>query len=515
MHQGHTSGIAHTRWATHGAKTDRNAHPHQDSKNRVALVHNGVIQNSQELKQELVKTGIEFRSETDTEVIAQLIGFYMDKGMSSLEAAKQTQKRLHGTWGVVILAKDMPGKIIAMKNGSPLLIGLGDKRKFVGSEPGAFARHTRQYIALQDMEIAVVSATDQLDLSRVETHPEDNIPLSPDPWPHWTIKEIMEQPVAISLALNYGGRILDDMRVKLGGLEDHKAALTQIQNLVVDAAEVSIDTLPKIASGLALISQSGETKDVHRAALLAKELNVPCFSVVNVVGSLIARTTGCGLYLNAGREFAVASTKAFTSTVCCLALAANWFSQNRQGPGRDAKQRDLIDSLHRLPTNIGMALSTRGKMREIAAKMRDTRSMFVLGKGFAEPVAREGALKIKEITYIHAEGYAGGALKHGPFALIEKGTPIILIILDDSQAVFMDIAAAEVKTRGAYTIVITNNSKIVGQGHADEIVEIPTNGVLTALLAAVPIQILAYEISVLRGINPDRPRNLAKAVTVD
>ena len=577
-HRGHNVGIAHTRWATHGGKTDANAHPHSDAKGRVAIVHNGVIQNYEEMRREVESHGVRMRSETDSEVIAQLIGVYLDAGLDVVAAARRVHERLRGTWGVVAVAQGLPGKVIAMKNGSPLLVGLADGRAFVASEPGAFARHTRRFVALHDGEFAVIGCGGcaGLDVSRVQVHEGAAAALSPAPWPHWTIREIMEQPVALSMALNCGGRILSDREVKLGGLEARRADLLAVRHLliaacgtsafagqygaglmrslgcfdtvqVVDAAEVTAESMPRSSSGgggghggccggggVLAISQSGETKDVHRAVLLARELGLPVFSVVNAVGSLIARTTGCGLYLNAGREAAVASTKAFTSQVCCLALIAVWFAQQREqcGTGRPAKQADLVAALQRLPTSVGVALGTRAHCRDIAARIIAAtttttttakpspcggncakRGMFVLGKGLAEPVAREGALKIKEITYVHAEGYGGGALKHGPFALIEEGTPIILIIPDDDQAAFMDIAAAEVMSRGAYTVVITDNRRLAK--HAHDVIEVPTCGPLSALVAIVPIQLIAYEMSVLRGINPDKPRNLAKAVTVD
>eukprot|EP01133_Synstelium_polycarpum_P011986 gene11986-13997_t len=542
IHKGHVIGIAHTRWATHGGKTDRNAHPHHDDKNRVAVVHNGVIENSSALREELEKKGIVFRSETDTEVIAQLIGQFLEAGFPIIEAVKETQKKMHGTWGVAVVCKDVPDQIIALKNGSPLLIGIGKDRMFIASEAGAFARHTKEFISMENGEIAILRADGHsLDLSRIELAPHEIISLSPEPYPHWTIKEITEQPMSISRALNYGGRIFDDSRVKLGGLEEAKDILLPIKNLVIsgcgtsyfaaqlgakimrylgafdtiqviDAGEVSRENLPRAASGILMISQSGETKDVHRVMILAEECNIPSFAVVNSVGSLIARGAVCGVYLNAGREHAVASTKAFTSQVTVLSLIANWFAQHRGL--EEGKRRHLIESLHRLPTNLGMALRVRDKCAEIAKKLYKKNSMFVLGKGLSEPIAYEGALKIKEITYIHAEGYSGGALKHGPFALIEPGTPIILIVLDDAHAQLMRIAGEEVKARGAYTIFITNNPALA-KNIADDIIIIPSNGVLTSLLAAIPLQLIAYEVSILRGYDPDRPRNLAKAVTTD
>lgn len=289
-----------------------------------------------------------------------------------------------------------------------------------------------------------------------------------------------------------------------------------------DASECSSDRLPKKSAGLLVVSQSGETKDVHRVLQTAEELpnEIPMFSVVNSVGSLIARTTKCGVYLNAGRENAVASTKAFVTQVTVMGLIAAWFAQNRPEGNRN-KMDELIQCLHRLPIAIGMALRSREQCAEIAEKLLPSEHLFVLGRGYGEPIAYEGALKIKEITYLHAEGYPGGALKHGPFALIEGSkdgkfgaTPIILIVLDDEHSSFMMNAAEAVRARGAYTIVITDNPKMCAN-IADTIIPIPTNGPMTALLASVPLQLIAYELAIRKGINPDVPRNLAKAVTVD
>lgn len=543
QHASHVIGIAHTRWATHGAKTNANAHPHHDAKNRVAIVHNGVIENAMQLRDELSrKHQIEFRSETDTEVIAQLIGTYLDKGTELADAVKHALQRLEGTWGLAVISKDHPDQIIAAKNGSPIVIGVGQGRMFIASEPAAFSQHTKEFISLENGEVAVVKTDGHtLDLSRVEKAPDQEILLSPEPYPHWTIKEIMEQPEAISRALNYGGRIFDDSRVKLGGLDGQKDILLGVKHLViaacgtsyhaalygarimrelkafdtiqvVDAAELSRDNFPPQDGGLLVISQSGETKDVHRAVVNAQKEDVPVFSVINSVGSLIARATKCGVYVNAGREHAVASTKAFTTQVTVLALIAAWFSQHRNAESQT--RQNLIDALHRLSTNCGMTLRTRERCQQIADKLIKADHAFILGKGYCEPIAREGALKIKEITYLHAEGYPGGALKHGPFALIEEGTPIILTILDDQHAHFMRTSAEEVRARGAYTIVITDRPELA-EGVADDVIHIPSDGLLTGLIATIPTQLLAYELAIKKNINPDKPRNLAKAVTVD
>lgn len=541
-HVGNRFGIGHTRWATHGGKTDANAHPHSDMKNRLALVHNGVIENSHALKASLEAAGVVFKSQTDTEVIAQLIGKYLDDGEALDVAMKHALAKLEGTWGVAVVSPLMPNTILAARNGSPLVVGVGRGTMYVASEPSAFNNQTREFIALQNGEFALITPEGTtLDTSRVELAPEEVIELSPAPFDHWTIKEIMEQPDALARTLNHGARIPTDLDVKLGGLERNKETLLGIKHLViaacgtslhagmygalamralkafdtvqvVDASEITEHHFAPHGAGLLVISQSGETKDTHRALVIAQERGVPTFSVVNAVGSLIARSTKCGVYLNAGREHAVASTKAFSTQVVALEMIAAWFSMHR---GTEAeRRRHLIDELRRLPTLVKIALNTRDAVKEIAKTLVDAEHCFVLGKGPCESIAREGALKIKEITYLHAEGYAGGALKHGPFALIVENTPVILCIFDDQHGQLMRTAAEEVRARGARTIIITDNPKLA-EGVATETIIVPKNGVLTGLVANIPMQILAYELAVLKGINPDRPRNLAKAVTVD
>lgn len=592
-HVGNAIGIAHTRWATHGGKSDANSHPHCDQFGHVAVVHNGTITNYNELKRELKAEGVsEFKSETDTEVIAALIGLFVEQGASVLVATQLALKRLEGTWGLCVVARDEPGKIIVARNGSPLVIGYGsDDTMYIASETTAFNRHTKRFISLQDGELAVVTpgmaelnpeslgnsgpesdsgnSLQRFPTSRLATAPDVNIRLSPDPYPHWTIREISEQPQAVAAALGYGGRV-SETQVYLGGLEAEKDRMLSIQHLLIaacgtslnaskygaklmrslgafdsvmteDAAEVTVETLPKAgagAGGLLVVSQSGETKDVHRVLRLAESGDnnsnhdrLPRFSVVNAVGSLIARSTKCGVYLNAGRENAVASTKAFVTQVTVMGLIAGWFAQNRQLDSENnsnnphvqktnAPATELIQAMHRLPITMGMALRTRNQCKEVAESLKDAEHLFVLGKGYGEPIAYEGALKIKEITYVHAEGYSGGALKHGPFALIENKTgkfgqtPIILIVLDDEHGTHMKTAAEEVRARGAQTIVITDCPSMC-EDIADVIIPIPNNGPLTALLAVIPLQIIAYELALKRGINPDVPRNLAKAVTVD
>jgi len=567
-HSGNHVGIAHTRWATHGGKTDENSHPHLDMRNRIAVVHNGTITNYNELKGQLQKEGVTFRSQTDTEVIAQLIGHLIEEsGCSVLSAVNQAMSCCEGTWGICVMDKQEPDQVVVARNGSPLVIGYGTNQMYIGSETVAFSRHTKQFVQLQDGETAVIrpdvaelnpqedegesisEALMRFPTSRLEKAPDIKIRLTPDPYPHWTIREIIEQPKAIAAALGYGGRLSDD-EVYLGGLEQEKDTLLQVTDLLIsacgtslnagnygaklmrqlgcfrtvqtgDAAEMQACNIPRPNGGICVISQSGETKDVHRVLKTAQNLpeNVPMFSVINSVGSLIARTTKCGVYTHAGRENAVASTKAFVTQVTVLGLIACWFAQNRD-TAKKGKMDELIQSMHRLPITCGMTLRCRKQCKEVAESIRNSEHMFVLGKGFGEPIAHEGALKIKEITYLHAEGYSGGALKHGPFALIEGKdgnfgqTPIIMLVLDDEHAALMKTAAEETRARGANVIVITDNPSMCSD-ISDHIIPIPNNGPMTALLAVIPLQMIAYELACLRGINPDVPRNLAKAVTVD
>mmetsp|Transcript_25579 Transcript_25579/g.46327 ORF Transcript_25579/g.46327 Transcript_25579/m.46327 type:complete len:727 (-) Transcript_25579:278-2458(-) len=554
----HHVGIAHTRWATHGGKTDANAHPHMDSSGNLALVHNGTLNNANELRAELRTLGHEFTSQTDTEVIAKLIGHFIEQDTLSVkDATEKALTRCDGTWGLCIMCTDAPDQLVVACNGSPLVIGISDDRTFVASETSAFNRYTKNFISMKDGEIGVLHADGRsLDLSRRQIAPDQEVKLSPGPYPHWTIKECIEQPEAIARALCFGGRLGPD-KVLLGGLDKDAEKMSKIKNMTlsacgtslnaakyaeklmkdlgsfdrvysIDAAETEAKDFPKCKdaeeSGLIVVSQSGETKDVHRVVNIAQNNGISVISVVNTVGSLIARTTKLGVYCNAGRENAVASTKAFTTQVSALALIALWFRQQKDiangKTGRNADTERLKEALMRLPITFGMAMATRDQCKGIAARLMNKRHCFVLGKGYGEPVAMEGALKIKEMCYLHAEGYSGGALKHGPFALIEdeKGdhgaTPIILIILDDQHAHHMRTCAEEVKSRGAEMIIITDKASLA-DGLVDDPIVIPTNGVMTALGAVLPLQLIAYELSLMRGINPDTPRNLAKAVTVD
>lgn len=543
-HENNTVGIAHTRWATHGPKTDNNAHPHIDCKNRIALVHNGIIENYKDLKKFLIKRGYTFSSDTDSEVLANLISFYLEK-YDIWDSINRAIGKLQGTWGVAILYNKEPNNIYLCKKGSPLLVAYDDDFTIIASESSAFSQYTNRYIILRDNEI-IKLGTDKdeqfIDYEFKIVEEVEEIKLTPDPYKHWMIKEIFEQPTTILRAINMGGRIYDNYNVKLGGLMNHKDELLDIKNLiiiasgtsyyaglmgckffkylkcfntvnVIDAAEFTIDDIPEDKPGIIVLSQSGETKDVHDAIELAKMHNIIVIGIVNVVGSLIARESDCGIYLNAGREVAVASTKSFTSQVVVLSLMALWFSQYKIKELKH-KRSSMINDIRNLSinfTNIIHNISTIIS-NDFIDILKYKKNMFVLGRGSAYPIACEAALKIKEISYIHAEGFSGGALKHGPFALIEKNMPIILIILDDENIDKMYSAAEEVKARGAYVIAITNLKKY-NKDIFDHIIKIPDCGIMTSLLAIMPIQYLSYKISLELGNNPDCPRHLAKSVT--
>jgi glucosamine--fructose-6-phosphate aminotransferase (isomerizing) len=556
------TGLAHARWATAGDKADpANVHPHLDSSGKIALVHNGTLTNGRELKQELEHLGYHFKSQTDSEVIVQLIGHYYNsnkddaggaKTTSLKEATRQALERCDGTWGLCILCADNPNELVVACNGSSLYVGIGDDRIYVASESEVFQKYTNNSILLKDGEIGVLHVEGHtLDLTRQESYAGDHqvsAPIVPDGYSHWTLKEIIEQPEAIARALGYGGR-LGWETVVLGGPDSQKGKLSRIQHMIIagcgsslnaakygerlfkhlqsvpgriawlDSADADEDDYPIANAGLIAVSQSGETKDTNRVVEEAMGQGLTAMSVANTVGSKLARVTNLGVYCHAGTENGVTSTKTFTAQVTCLALLALWFRQLRDkvdGPSKSVETERLKEAILRLPISLGMALTSREKCQQVAKRLQHKEHCFVLGKGFAEPIAYEGAQKLKEMSYLHAEGYSGGALKHGPFALIENdkngkfgATPIILLILDDAHAQHMRTCAEEVLARGADVIIITDKPELAKDLDDNPIV-IPSNGPMTALGAMMPLQLIAYELALLRGLNPDKSRNLAK-----
>jgi glucosamine--fructose-6-phosphate aminotransferase (isomerizing) len=545
--------IGHTRWATHGAKTDINAHPHHDNMNRIALVHNGIIENFSSLKEDLIKKGYHFVSQTDTEVIAVLIGYYLDNGLSMTESVKHAVSELKGTWALVIIHREHSNKLWITRNGSPLLLGIEEDFVMIASEQIAFHNYIKQYIVLNNHDLIEVSLIDQkisynVNIQEYQTKVKQhtNIELSPTGYDHWTIKEIHEQPESVLRAINNGGRLLSDSTVRLGGLDSNKSNLLSIDHMILlgcgtsfhsglwvldifkgleifdtvsiyDGADFNKHDIPRWGKvGAILISQSGETKDLHRCIQIIQENNMISIGVVNVIDSFIARESDCGVYLNAGREVAVASTKSFTNQCIVLTLIAIWFSQNIVSWSSNPKKKNIclekrkriIKDLHNLPFQMKEILKIENldKIKHISRTIIGKNSMFILGKGKEEAVAKEGALKIKEITYIHAEGYSSSALKHGPFGLIVPGLPIILLDVNEKYREKNENVFQEVSARGAHVLKISdeNGQLIIGK-----------NQTFGGILSNVYIQLISYYCALEKGLNPDFPRNLAKVVTVE
>lgn len=555
-HAGATAGIGHTRWATHGRVSVENAHPHLSGDRTVAVAHNGTISNHVQLREELAEGGATFAGETDSELIAHLISSELS-GASDDDAPHYVIERavgaavarLQGTWGLAVVWAGAPGCVVATCHGSPLVVGFSGPRKFAASEPAAIAAHTKDYLELRDGETATLRSGMFVRLSGPKiAHASQVVPTSPAPFEHWMIREIMEQPESLRSVTNDGGRI-DGSRPKLGGIDAHRDEVYGCTTMVVsacgsslyagmygvklarrlkafeaafavDAGEVDADVFHNACRDtvLCVLSQSGETKDTLRAVDAAASAGVPCVSLVNVVGSSIARKSTCGVYLSAGREQSVASTKAFSAQVVAMALVAAWFCAENHASA------SLIAQVRRAAATCDQTLSAARDSAKLAASLLVGHDhVFVLGKGFGEPIALEGALKIKEVSYVHAEGFSGGALKHGPLALISEsdgsgtlaGTPVVLIVLDDEHKDRMMVAAQTVRSRGASTVIVTDLPRDAVGHVADVFVPVCANGMLTALSAAYALQIVAYEMAVAKGLNPDMPRNLAKSVTVD
>lgn len=554
-------GIGHNRWATHGMKSDANAHPHMSYNRQFIIVHNGIIENYIELRDELISRGFRFNSQTDTEVIVNLVEYYSREGNTTYDSLNYTIQRLHGTYGIILIDMKTPDHLFCVRNGSPLLVGKTDDTIIITSEQSGFCNRVLNYITLNNDDICVISCvlttsapstssapTNRLSIKTASTYSRKKVSslarsLVPDPFPHWTIREINEQPAIITAAINNGGRIKNTTEVKLGGLECHESRLKQIKNVIIlgcgtsyfaglygmhffkwlcnfntvqtfDGADLTELDIPREGATLfILVSQSGETKDLHRCIEIAKTANIMTLGIINVVDSLIAREVDCGIYCNAGTEVGVASTKAFTSQVVCLSLAAIWFSQI--AGINEMRRSKMIHDLNNLSNDFSNVLDIMDMSIQTIAqtKFKSANNMFLLGKGTDEIVAREGSLKIKEITYLHSEGYSSGSLKHGPFALLDKTFPVIIFNLDLRHMSKTMNCVEEVLSRNAPVLLITNNRTIEDARYTQ--IHIPSNTSFSSLLGIVPIQLLAYYLSIDRGINPDKPKNLAKVVTVE
>ena len=546
-------GISHTRWSTHGIINKVNTHPHVCYRNKLALVHNGIIENYYEIKQKLIKNGVTFISQTDTEVIVNLISYNMNIYNDLNKSLQKSFLELRGTWGLLLLHCDEPNSIYLAKNGSPILISLNDNIAMISSEQSGFQGLTNNYTCLNDGDISVIKKeNNKMKLETLYSNKplrnivsyklnKTNMISSPSPYAHWTIKEILEQDESMKRAINMGGRIKNDEQVRLGGLTRYKDKLLKIENLiilgcgtsfnagligkkyfmdmrifntiqVIDGAEFTIDDIPlKGKTGLLLLSQSGETKDLHKCIKIGRDNNMIIISVINVVGSVIAREVDCGIYLNAGREVAVASTKCFTSQIVVLAMMSIWFAQNKNLYKQ--KRIQYIQHLRNLSIDIKKTFKTREQCKKIADLIYKKNNCFLLGKGGNQAIGKEGALKIKEISYIHAQAYSASSLKHGTFALLEENTPVLYISSDDKWWYKINNTAEEVKSRKGLNILITDKDT-KGETY-NHIIKVPNNNTFFGLLSVIPLQFIAYELSINKGINPDFPKNLAKCVTTE
>ena len=541
-------GIAHTRWATHGGKTDINSHPHQSYDDKFTIVHNGIIENFQEIKDMLSLRGIKMRSHTDTEVIVNLIAMYFDEDNDIITAIKRTTAMMKGTWGIAVLYKNDPNKLYCTRHGSPLLIGYDDSTAMVTSEQSGFCNKFNKYIVLNNHDICIIEkhvVTGGVTINTKYIYTEKqalniNNTMTPDPYSHWMIKETHEQVESSLRAISLGGRLTND-DVHLGGLLTKEHELKKLDNIILlgcgtsynagmmgahflkelsgfnsvqlfDGAEFCEYDIPILGkTGLILISQSGETKDLHRCIKIAQNQDLFTIGIVNVVDSLIAREVDCGCYMNAGREVAVASTKSFTSQVIILSMIAILFSQMKNI--HKTKRHHMLTDIRTLHMDIAKTIESNELFIQsnIVPLFNDKYNCFLLGKGKCESIAREGALKIKEVSYIHAEGYSTSSLKHGPFALLVPDFPVILIAPDDEHYTKSLNAYAEITSRLAIVIMITDNDKC----DKPNTIKIPYNKTYRELLSIIPLQLLSYELSLSRGLNPDMPRNLAKVVTVE
>ncbi len=542
-------GIAHTRWATHGAPTEPNAHPHTDCPGEIALVHNGIIENAGTLKKKLISLGHEFRTETDTEVVAHLIEEAYDGRLEDAVRAALTQ--VEGTYGLAIMSSREPGKIVGARKGSPLLVGVGEGHEyFLASDVAAVLAHTRDFVYLEDGEMAVltregyqISTLKGRELSREVTRVDwDLDSIEKGGFEHFMIKEIFEQPETLENAIR--GRLLEEEgTAKLGGLEHMIEDLARTEQIIIMASgtswhagligEYMIEEFARIPveveyasefryrnpvirpnTTVIAISQSGETADTLAAVREAKRQGAVAMGIVNVVGSTIARETDGGVYIHAGPEIGVASTKAFTSQVAVLALFTLLMARRR---GMSVVQgREIVAALMDIPTKVRQVLELNDSIRELARTYKDAGNFLYLGRGYNFPTALEGALKLKEISYIHAEGLPAAEMKHGPIALITEQMPVVVVAPHD--AVYGKVVSniEEVKTRGGRIIAVVSDSDTELAERVDHLITIPdTIDMLTPILATVPLQLLAYHVAVMRGCHVDQPRNLAKSVTVE
>ncbi|HOY30882.1 MAG TPA: glutamine--fructose-6-phosphate transaminase (isomerizing) [Bacteroidales bacterium] len=548
-----TIGIAHTRWATHGEPTDANAHPHASNSNNLALIHNGIIENYAALRKELISRGYIFSSNTDTEVLIHLIDdIRTHENVDLVKAVQLALNQVIGAYAIVILSREDPDMLIAAKKGSPLVIGIGDKETFVASDATPIIEYTKKVVYLDDEEVAIIHRHKKLQIKTIKdikkTPYFHKLQMNLDAiekggFDHFMLKEIYEQPRSVRDCMR--GRLnIEEGIVSLGGILDYIEKMTRANRIIIvacgtswhaslvgeylfeDLARIPVEVEyasefryrnPVIYENdvVIAISQSGETADTLAAIELAKSKGATIIGICNVVGSSIPRVTHAGSYTHAGPEIGVASTKAFTAQVTILTLMALMIG-NRKGCIPKTRFQQLIHELEHIPEKIEKTLLVNDKIIEISDIFKDVRNFLYLGRGYNFPVALEGALKLKEISYIHAEGYPAAEMKHGPIALIDEEMPVVVVATN--QSVYEKIISniEEVKARKGKIIAIVTEGDEIVKNIADYVIEIPDcDEILTPLLATVPLQLLAYHIAVMRGCNIDQPRNLAKSVTVE
>ena len=547
------AGIAHTRWATHGEPNTANAHPHFSQNKKLAVIHNGIIENYASLKEALIGRGYHFNSDTDTEVLINLIeDIQLNEEVELEEAVRIALNQVTGAYAIVILSEDDPNTLIVARKGSPMVIGVGEDEFFVASDATPFVEYTKKVIYMEEENVAILRRGNEVDLKTIKNQKKtpyiealemDLSQLEKEGYKHFMLKEIFEQPRSIKDSMR--GRLHADKGiVSLGGIKDYEQKMVNARRIIIiacgtswhaglvgeylleDLARISVEVEyasefryrnPIIDENdvVIAISQSGETADTLAAIQLAKEKGATILGICNVVGSSIARLTDAGSYTHAGPEIGVASTKAFTAQVTVLTLLALRMAQLK-GTIPTSRWMQLAHELEGIPEKVEKALNNDGIINLISQEFRDATNFLYLGRGYNFPVALEGALKLKEISYIHAEGYPAAEMKHGPIALIDKNMPVVFIAT--SNGIYDKVVSniQEVKARNGQVIAVVTEGDEIIKNLVDYVIEIPkTDEIFTPLLASIPLQKLAYHIAILRGCNVDQPRNLAKSVTVE
>lgn len=545
-----TVGVAHTRWATHGFPNYENAHPHTDNSGNISIVHNGIIENYSSIKKKLTNEGYKFLSETDTEVLAVFIGSIYEKVQNLEEAVRLALNEVDGTFGLVVLSSYEPDKIIAARHGSPMVLGIGDNEYIVASDAAAIIQYTKQVIFLKDNEMAIISQNgyttktifNEATSTTIQALDIELEQIEKGGFDHFMQKEIYEQPETVKNS--FRGRLLVDKgNVKLGGLNAVADKIRDAKRIIITACGTSwhaalvgeyiIELLAQIPVEVEYasefryrnpvirkddvvfaISQSGETADTLAAVKEAKQKGALVIGIVNVVGSSIARETEAGIYIHAGPEIGVASTKAFTSQIAVLSLLGLWLGRMNNLSQLDGKR--IANEMVEIPNKIQKILESADEIRKIVKEYSTTKNVIYLGRGFNFPVALEGALKLKEISYIHAEGYPAAEMKHGPIALIDENMPVVFIATKDEIYEKLINNIAEVKTRKGKVIAIANEGDTRIAEYADHIIYVPeTIPMLMPLLTVIPLQLMSYYMAIELDCNVDQPRNLAKSVTVE